>query len=308
MKTPIFCLLILIGTYSIAQENFSVKNGYKNNKYNTLDLAIKNSSNGDTIYLPKGIFSLKTTAINKTLHWIGKVHENKKITEPLSIITNSVHFKGNCDNSSFSGIFFKQNIAFGDSNDETINIIISKSRIDGNITLRNSNVGKPVLNFQMKNSICKGSIDAKNGKDCLIKKSIFWWRSTISNFNDSEFNANIFSSYDYNKLIIINIHSSTFENNIFTYHYNIDNTSQNCNFHHNLFTRNLPYTEDSTHKGYNNITNVNAKNIFSKIEGDIRIFSAHNDYRLKKSCPGINAAKNGGNLGLYGIAREYSMK
>lgn len=308
MKIIITLFFTISYSICISQTIFVVKNGDKQLEYQNLEEAIYASSSGDTLHFPTGVLSTTDIYVNKKLHWIGKSHKNKSL-DPISIINSKIYFSGNCDGSSFSNIYFRDNLQFGDIDNEVTDVTISNCRIDGDISLRAISLGSPILNFQLRNSICKGEIDGKNAEYCHISNSILWWVSVIKNFNDSQFSFNIFSSYDYNNEIIVNNKNCLFQNNIFVADYGIDKYSEKCTFNNNIFSGRLPYVEkESKHTGKNNFTEIRPTTIFKDVSGDIRQFLPTHDYRLQKNCCGIKSATNGSDIGIYGNTESYCAK
>ena len=127
--------------------------------------------------------------------------------------------------------------------------------------------------------------------------------SSLSNFYQCYFNHNDFnygSSY-----VINNCNFCQFVNNVFSWSQGISN-SFNCNFQNNLFQSTLPFDPvTQTHTGTNNITGVGTSNVYQSIAVNNYTFDFANDYHLQAGSPGIGAATDGTNIGIYGTSLPY---
>ena len=83
MKTFVIILLALVAATGsgFGQNLIAVQNGGEPTFFTELDSAIVNTQNGDTLYLPSGIFKLNQT-IDKTLHIIGNGYHPDISTAP----------------------------------------------------------------------------------------------------------------------------------------------------------------------------------------------------------------------------------
>ena len=85
------CLTILLTTnISYAQNLIAIQNGNNHAFYTTLDSAITQSQNGDTIYIPGGGYPL-TVPINKPLHIYGVGHNpDSSVATNYTIISTDI--------------------------------------------------------------------------------------------------------------------------------------------------------------------------------------------------------------------------
>ena len=307
MKKLYFLPFLFWAITGFAQKQFVVQNGTAQT-FDDLNVAISAASAGDTIYLPGGGFTIPNQ-VDKTLHWRGVGHypDSTIATGATQITTYNVYFTGDCDNSTFEGIYFQNNVIFGSNTDECTGVIIRRCRVGGTLSFRATNdisSGYPNLNFYVSESVL-ATLDANNGMNLRLEKNLIF--NIINDFYQSFFNHNSVNIYN-NSSVIRNCKSCQFINNVFSYYTGIDGNTANCNFQNNLFQGgNLPaYLEASTHSAKNNISGITAADIYTNIShSNIYTFSYDNDYHLKAGSPGIGAATDGTNMGIYGTSLPY---
>nr|WP_319511221.1 hypothetical protein [uncultured Draconibacterium sp.] len=315
MKKIIILPFLFLGLISWGQAQFIVQNGAKTEVYNNINTAIENAISGDTLYIPGGGFSFSNTTIDKTLHWVGHGHYPSETGATMQTrITTGLTFTGNCDNSSFEGILFTSNLNFGSSENEAINIKLKRCRVMGSVIFRSDNTENPNLNFQISECVLQG-IDAKNGSNCLVEKSLIF--SYIDNFYQSSFDhnsINVNGSSTYSYAAVRYATSCTFTNNVYGlrggFHSSINN-----NLYNNIFAEGLPYYETSSNGGSNNIYNVGVATAYVTINGNVQTFEYDNDYHLSSVTGAAESdgstvsillsANDGTNSGVYGTTTPY---
>ncbi len=311
MKKIIILPLLFLGFLSWGQAQFVVQNGAKTEVYNNINTAITNAEAGDTLYIPGGGFTITNTTIDKTLHWVGHGHYPDSTEATMQTrITSALTFTGACDNSSFEGILFTSSLIFGTSTDEAINIQMKRCRLNDNITLRLSVTGNPSLNFQISECVFIKNINANNGSNCLVEKSLIFGLTQYfyqSNFVHNNFNSN-------STTLIYYCQSCQYVDNVFAntcgFYYSNSNTLNN-----NVFASTIPAY--GTNTGSNNIYNVGSANIYTDIShsANIYTFSYDNNYHLQSSTGTaesdgstvsiIGAATDATNAGIYGSTAPY---
>lgn len=310
MKKLYFLPFLFLAVTTFAQKQFVVQNG-TTQTFEDLNEAIAAASAGDTLYLPGGGFNISPTTIDKTLHWRGVGHypDSTAVTGSTQITTYDVYFSGNCDNSTFEGIHFQHNVRFGSDGNECTGVRMKRCRVAGILYLRytdNTDSGNPDLAFHLSECVTN-STDARYGMNVRVEKTMIF--GVVNNFILSYFNHCSINDYDNSSSydVINNCKNCQFLNNVFTYHYGLRG-SANCNFENNLFQSTLPYDPNtSTFTGSGNITNVGVANIYNDISqsANIYTFSYNNNYHLKDGSPGIGAATDGTNIGIYGTSLPY---
>lgn len=310
MKKIIILPLLFIGLLGWGQAQFIVQNGSKTEIYNNINTAIDNAVAGDTLYIPGGGFALGNTTISKSLHWVGHGHYPAATGATMqSRITSNLTFDGACDNSSFEGIWFTGTLTFGSTDDEALNITMKRCRVSGTFTLRKTDSETPNLNFFISECVINGNLNAKNGSNCHIEKSILF--DNIGYFYQSLFVNLIHMPSEegyYNCETIKFCNSSTFKNSIFAAYSGIESTNS-CTFLNNIYSR-TTFVGDTERPGtgntdLNNIYGVPIENIFPPLTGDAWLFSYDNDYHLIDGSPGINHGDDNLDVGIYGSTSPY---
>ncbi|WP_347839463.1 hypothetical protein [uncultured Draconibacterium sp.] len=316
MKKLYFLPFLFLAVTTFAQKQFVVQNG-TTQTFNDLNAAIAAASAGDTLYLPGGGFNLDPATIDKTLHWRGVGHypDSTAATGHTQITTYDVYFSGNCDNSTFEGIYFQHHVRFGSDGDECTGVEIKRCRIGGILYLRyTSDIGSGIPDLAFNLSECvTSSIDARNAMNIRTEKNLIF--GSLNNFYQSLFNHNSLNPYASSNRIINYCTNCQFTNNVFNYSYGLYYSS-NCNFENNTFQSTLPYNSiTSTFTGSGNIYNTGT-DIYENIVGNIYNFDYANDYHLKTEATGtdengntgvsiVGTATDGTNPGIYGTSLPY---
>ena len=194
MKKFCFLPIILFSVLSFGQSQFVVQN-VTTQVFSNINLALSAANAGDTLYIPGGNFTISSASIDKSLHWIGVGHYPAYTTATQSSkITTNLEFKGNCDGSSFEGIHFTGSLHFGSTDNEAVNILIKRCRVEGPIFFRTTSAGFPEINFHITESVLR-SVDAMNGTNCLVEKNII--TAEFSNFRQSMIKHNVINVKNY---------------------------------------------------------------------------------------------------------------
>lgn len=314
MKKICFLPMLFLSLFAFSQKQFVLQNGTALS-FDNLTTAIESASAGDTIYIPGGGFTAPAT-IDKTLHWRGVGHyPDSTVATGHTQITSPLVFTGNCDRSTFEGIYFQTTVTFGSNDDECTDIIMKRCRLGGNIYLRSTtdvSSGNPDLAFHLTECVTN-SLDARYGKNVRIEKNLIF--GVFNNFYLSIFSHNTINTRHYSNRVIVNSQNCQFINNIFAYNYGFYGTSANCNFENNIFQSGLPYNPaTSTHTGSGNIYSTGT-DIYTTIAGDVYTFNYANNYHLRNDVTGTsedgttvsikNTATNGTDPGIYGTTLPY---
>jgi len=313
MKKLYFLPFLFLAITTFAQKQIVVQNGTAQT-FDEINAAIAAASAGDTIYLPGGGFSISET-VDKTLHWRGVGHyPDSTAATGHTQITYAATFTGNCDNSTFEGIYFQSNVTFGSSDNECTGVIIRRCRVGGTLALRTTNdvsSGYPNLNDQIFESVL-ASIDANNGMNIRFEKNMIF--SLIYDFYQSSFNHNSFNVN--NSSMVRNCKNCQFTNNVFSYHATFDGGTTNCNFENNIFQQSgMPFNSTtSTFTSSGNIYNTGL-GLYVSIVGNNYTFDYANDYNLnditgtaEDGTTGVsikNSGIDGTDPGVYGTSLPY---
>lgn len=307
IRIKLFVIGLFICLIAQAQVTFIVENNSSTKTFATLQEAIDGAVDGDIVYLPGGSFPSPGT-VNKSLTWIGTGHypAGTTATGPTQI-TGSLTLTDNCDNSYFEGIYFTQHFYMGRSGEvgNITDVTIKRCRIDGDLRLK-YNTTDAAINFVMSECVTKGNITGNNASNCLFEKTILSGRrKSISSISQSNFdrlistdpvqNGSYGTSYCFQYVT-----NSTISNCIFNRTYN---TWQPIYCTGNTFKYNLFAASSYNLNGNTDINNMEANMPFTDLfvsVSDLLNFSYTDDFHLKAGVPGINAAEDGTNVGLYG--------
>ncbi len=315
MKKLYFLPLLFLAFTGFAQKQIVVQNSTAQT-FNDLNAAIAAASAGDTLYIPGGGFSV-AAPVDKTLHWRGVGHyPDSTIATGHTQITNTVTFTGNCDNSTFEGIFFQYGANFGSAGNEATGIRIKYCRVDGTLNMRyNTDIsgGNPDLNFKISESIIT-NINAYLGTNVRMEQNLIF--GIAINFFQCLFINNSFNVSN-SSSVFRDCDFCQFTNNVFSYHHGIDGNCSNCNFTNNIFQAALPYNPTtSSHTGSGNLYSVGVPNTYVAITGYVYQFSYENDYHLNPASTGtaedgttgvsiIGTGTDGFDAGIYGTTLPY---
>jgi hypothetical protein len=321
MKSFLLFLLLLLaaGSSLSAQNLIAIQNGDTPTFYTNLDSAIVHAQNGDTIYIPGGIFNINRQ-INKRIYIIGIGHNvNYSSATGYTLLTGDILLQKGASGGLITGAYISGAIRYGrndyasNSGDSLMDVddfIISRCNISyillystsqgcfgsnllasnnlfieniirGNSTLSNS------TNHKFYNNIIQGTV--RQVDQCILKNNIFLYSGDGTNNNSP----------------IIAPSNCIIENNIFfgpkafsrqylCYYYKDMN---NDIINNNLFLENIT-SFCGTCYGYNNIINQLDTSIFINHTGNS--FNYSNDYHLKSDSPGKFAGKDGTDIGIYG--------
>ncbi|AHW61730.1 hypothetical protein SAMN05444285_10983 [Draconibacterium orientale] len=313
MKKLYFLPFLFLAITTFAQKQFVVQNGTAQT-FDEINAAIEAASAGDTIYLPGGGFSI-SAQVDKTLHWRGVGHyPDSTSATGFTQILGSPTFSGNCDNSTFEGIFFQSSVTFGSNDNECTGVIIKRCRVNSTLTLRTTtdvSSGYPNLNVQVFESVL-AHIDANNGMNIRFEKNLIF--GLMYDFYQSSFNHNSFNVN--HSSMVRNCKNCQFTNNVFSYHATFDGGTTNCNFENNIFQQSgMPFNSTtSTFTSSGNIYNTGL-GLYVSIVGNNYTFDYANDYNLnditgtaEDGTTGVsikNSGIDGTDPGVYGTSLPY---
>lgn len=294
MKNISFILAILMLSLNqsiIAQNLIVVQNGNPPAFFITLDSAVFNASDGDTVFLPGGSFEMPISHIDKELHFIGIGYNSYVNDDSLVTIINRLNLKTGADNGSIEGIYVSGNVFFGDHESTLIGYTIKRCFINGNIYNYNSiNPEYPLTNI----AIIESSFDSFHGylktELCLIQNCIV--RGLIYRLKNSLIQNCIFThTINNNFQPISECYNCELKNSILH-----QSTWDSYYVGHNIIFMNnmnwLPNGIDS----YGNYVNGN---IYEEL-GNTFIDPDNGDYHLQSTSVGKNAGTDGTDLGIYG--------
>jgi len=312
MKKFYFVVITIFLNSSLlqAQKLIAVQNGGTPTFYTMLDSAIVHAQNGDTLYLPGELYTNTQFTINICLHIVGVgVHPDSSSATLYTRILGNITFTDGSDGGSITGVYLQNG---------NINLIGVSNFTVNRCNIKDLSLGTDTDSSSSNNvfveNIVNGQIYGKRSKMNHFYSNIIGGSvSYLSNYNS--FKNNIFLANntqlcscgltDCFYAVITQISSSLFENNVFLR--NVSATCAilcnlyNCTFNNNLFVDNINIQLISnTSIGYNNIMAQPQSSIFVNQTGST--FSFNQNYHLQPTCLGVNAGRDGTDIGIYGGA------
>lgn len=287
-KLFLITLVIFCNSAAKAQSIIAVQNNSTPTFYTNLDSAIVHALNGDTIYLPGGIFLLDT-CIDKCLHIIGVGHnQDSTLITNLTQISGSINLITGASGGSLIGIKLNGLIAFGtDSLNAMVNNYKVARCVFGDLTFFSSSPTNNLFHENVLSAIHLGSAQSNYFYNNFISSMVY------NVGTNNVFKNNVFLGQPvYYVNLIQTSNYSLYENNIFRAGSNVGiNNTNICN--NNLFAGDVTGIF-----GTNNIINQPVSSIFINQSGST--YSYTQDYNLQPTCPGKNAGSDGTDIGIYG--------
>jgi hypothetical protein len=301
MKKTLFLLLVaflIIIHLANGQNLIAVQNGGNPTFFLQVNDAIANAQDGDTIYIPGGIWSV-SQPINKRLHIIGVGHNpDSTLATFQTTINGNISLTAGASYGSLTGIALQGVIdAYGSP---VNNYTVSRCSLSG-ITFYQ------VSDIVFIENIISGTYSSYSGgfaANCSFFNNIIsMWIPEYGYppFSNCCFKNNIFlyqtNCWGQCGLYSIYCKYSLIENNIFVGSTSLFYQISNSIVKNNLFVDNLSFPI-GTNVGSNNIVNQPQSSIFVNQSGNS--FSYGHDYHLQSTCPGKNAGTDGTDVGIYG--------
>jgi len=287
-------LLSLLNTHtSYAQKLIARQGGGTPTFHTSLDEAITQAVDGDTLYIPGGYFDI-SMPINKTLHFVGEGHNPKSSSiNGVTFINGTFTIEQEASRSSFQGLYVTPIIGLGDGvkfiffercNLEYLTYFNNnfKESITCNEVIFRSNIYANMTGSQFNSCIFQGYIRSHirncEFRNCIFLTENYPWSPTWAGIPDSKM--------DYSRIencIFISVNGITYTNNSI--------------FNNNIFV--CDQTFDGTNLiGSNNIVGQIPESIFVNQSGNAFLYE--HDYHLKATSPGKNAGTDGKDIGIYG--------
>ncbi|WP_421920648.1 hypothetical protein [Marinifilum sp.] len=294
-------IIVTISFVSQAQQKVLLQHAGTPSLHTTISDAISAAVANDTIYIP-GFTYNESITIDKKLTIIGAGHyQDSTSASGMTQIKGSINFNTGCDQTKVEGVYLSSSV---NTSSQTINEIkLIRSRIGGLVSLTGTIDG-----FTISECVLIGGINStSNGtatnilvENSIVQGNIRYFRNTskvqhcvllVKNSGSSTAGHNFYSCEG------MNINSNV----ILDQYASIPNT---CTFTNNLFRVN--YATHMDVDDTNNIFDQDITSIFEHLETDQEYkFHFGNDYHLQSSSPGVGAASDGTNIGIYGSAIPY---
>jgi hypothetical protein len=305
-KISLVTALMLLAVISTKATIWTVSNNTIDSSaadYSSLQTAIDNATEGDTLYISGSLTSYGNVTLNKKLVLIGAGYNSSNFKHLSTSCTISPYYRkdnfnnvvGSCAGSVFIGIDIE--IRTSGSNGGIDNLVFKRCKVDAEY------VGGSSTNYVSGWMFINNYIVA-----CKPAYSSFDWAKDFTFIgNICEAQMNFYSNHATNITLINNtfINSQvggkycTVKNNIF-YGTTITNKFINSTMYNNLYygssSNSFNFSTTNTLSG--NIENQDPK--FVDLSGSTVNFSYSNDYHLQSTSPARNAGTDGTDLGVYG--------
>lgn len=307
MKQFIISIFLFLGTYInlSAQNLITLQSGNNSTFFQTLDDAVSQAQNGDTIYIPGGSFSL-SNPINKSLHLVGSGHNPDSTLTTARTIMPGLTLTSGSGNGSISGIYFTGSSFYNYGqiffNADITGYAISRCYIKGGISnLSGTNVNNisiienTIGSFELCLSCGNPYSINLSASNHLIDNNILLSKVNVSN---SIIKNNIFLYYNGFAAIPYPLitNSCTVENNIF-----VGGTigATGCIFHNNV-NGGVNGVDNYSNQGSGNFLNGGSLDqIFVNYDLGLNWNYSYN-LHLVSGSPYHNAGTDGTDIGIYG--------
>lgn len=271
--------------------------------------AVAAASEGDTIYIPGGIFPVYNLEINKKLHVFGVGHSpNVNSSTGRTQINGNIVFTNGADFGSISGLFVNGNVSIGSTNaNQTVsNITIHRCHING--TLKLTHDGDPAKmgsNITLTQNII-GALNGQMIRNSLIRQNVI---GRLFYFSDNNLFVNniIQRTSEYFSWGYSGINGSTFRNNIFVsvMYTNLETGGyNNCKFHCNVFVPDVNLGSSNSSDTYPNLFNQLVESVFVGYDGVVA-FSYDYNFWLNDDFAGKNFGTDGTDVGIFGTVTPF---
>ncbi|PKP20919.1 MAG: hypothetical protein CVU04_02895 [Bacteroidetes bacterium HGW-Bacteroidetes-20] len=301
MKKILLLMLIslLVANISFAQRCVVLQSAsgvFSFNGPNPFIDAYNAANHGDTIYLSGGSFNAPTL-FNKKLYVFGAgYHPDSTIATNISMISTNLNFGDSSDYSYLEGLYIPAGI-LTNYDVSIIGLTIKRCYINGGIHFQGSLLTAPSQNVAIVESIIVGDLTFTNITNSTVQNSIIETRVVHSNSNIFKNNIFMYSSNNYNG-VLVSPHNSQFINNVFL------NTNGNALVYNinngNIFQYNM-FHPSTNNFGSNSISNnnyVNVPLIDFFVNQTLPTFNFSDNYHLVN--PQNYIGNDGTQVGIYG--------
>ncbi len=289
--TTTLCVLLMISSYATVH---TVSNNPDSpGEFTSLQTAIDQSVNGDTLYVHGSPTSYGTVTLNRNLTLIGTGYNPQKDNPLVSTITtlslDSVPGIKGCSNSRIIGFNFTSYLQNG-SSFAFNNVSVSLCRI-ANLQIAPS----LATGLVFKQNIINYIYNIQNCNNLIFRNNIIYYTiSYFTNCNSVLISNNLFFYTSVSTALTIQ-DFSTLTNNIFL------NVHPNSNFA--TYNNNLIFNSGNDLLPYGNNTgsgNINGSSPLFVNVPDLNGVNLNYNYRLTAASPGHNAGTDGTDIGPFG--------
>jgi hypothetical protein len=320
MKSILLLIIFVSSSFlNVAQTTRTVDNNVNSgSEFTDLQVAINESSMGDTIYIQPSALSYGNITINKRIHLRGMGHY-PEVSGNVGSLLGNILFNStqNIDGASLSGI-------------ECGNITVSNGTTGSynNLSVLNCRFQTILANTSLphcSNWIIAGNVIVGNVFGILSKQnntnwmvvnniiqqlsvSVSWFIFQYFNASDILKNNIIIANYSAGMVTMFNQTTNLLaENNIILFTQNVNgfnNTASTLTFN-NCLTYSITEQLIDNLPGNNNLNNINPE--FESILAN-GLFSYDNNYALQTQSPAIGAGSDNQDIGISGNGFNFQMR
>jgi hypothetical protein len=250
------------------------------------------ATDGDTIYLPGGVFNTFPNFNKRLVIYGAGFHPDSVSVTTATVLNGGITFQASSDSSHFEGIEINGPISTS-SNHKIDKLVISRCKFDG-ITF-NGDLSTPCNNVTIKECIILGNISLNNASFCDITNNLIQER-IYNGENNTILNNILFYNYGISSYYTINnCDNSLIANNVFlrTFPNSVWNTTEFSTFSNNVFAMTPAFGSNTFTSNY---YNVDLSTFFVNQSGNTPDF--YHDYNLVN--PSTYVGLDGSEVGLFG--------
>lgn len=279
-----------------AQTVYVLQNGSKVQFLTSIDDAMTNLEDGDTLYLPGGKPIHGSIYLNKRVHIIGAgYHPDSAKAAGVTQMLNNIEFNKGSKGSSITGVLIVGKVCLKDSA-----LTVSRCNME-DIDIQSS--PEPISQIYINDCIIRGALNGVNSNvtNCLIERCIIKGNIGSGDKAHNLMIKNCILSYSGN-YAYSGLHNLSIVNSIIL---NNKNIFCSYSYGHNCtgitLSNNLWVRSNLSGTGYilkDNVWGIPIDDIFVDFENE--------DYRIKSTCEeALTLADDGGQVGIYGTDEPF---
>lgn len=292
------CLITMV-VCSYGQQVFVRSNGGNTYTYRSMDSVILNLSDGDTVYLPGGTFSIGTVVFTKKVVLYGAGHyPDSAAATGRTILNGEIRIIGTASGSKFQGFYLSGNLVFGtDPNNSNVEQFeIRRCSMADVIFAINDTYNSKAQFILIRENVVRGNINCRYAKDILIENNLL--NGGIYYLSGS---ARLANNIIFGNGASVNACASiTLENNIFVQVSTFQINSSSNTYRNNVFRNANPLGG----------SDIGEQNLFSVTNLFVlggNSFDYLSNFNLTPDSPARTAGIGGTECGIFGGPRPYKV-
>ena len=306
MKNLFTLILVCLVAFGMnAQTSWTVDNNTDSGAdFTNLQTAVDAASAGDTLHIHSSPTSYGTVNLNKEVYFLGSGHNPSANSDGNTANIGNIYLSGNCANTTFNGLVIG-GISVSSPINNISNITLRNNKFTGQVSGSNN---PNVLDWLVEGNLFQNGayIDAQHSYNWLIRNNYFY--ATWYIFYNVDASCTLVNNLIVcaNDLLFTNCNNPTINNNIFY----VTGSSTGIGFNNTSITasNNLTYAGNGItlpdFPGTDNLNNVDPD--FTGADNSSISYWYSADYHPDTESPLVDAATDGGDIGIYGGNFGYS--